>query len=119
MVETSVPGPVASRADLRRRLAREPGLHLVFVHYDDKYTVHDEWVYNAADLTTAPVVLAHDLGREHNRLLIADYPGRRLWLATVSAQSKTLSPYPDDAPYESREHSRTAAADDAAGTSAR
>jgi hypothetical protein len=71
------------RAEVKERLEREPGKQLVFVRYADGYTVHDEWVYNPADLTTARVLFAHDLG-DRNPELIAAYPNRTLWLATVS-----------------------------------
>ena len=80
------------RAEVKERLAREPGKHLVFVRYDDDYTVHDEWVYNPADLNAAQVLFAHDLGTR-NPELVAAYPGRTTWLVTVEKKEIHLEPY--------------------------
>lgn len=80
------------RAEIRKRIEREPGKHLVFVHYSSDYTVHDEWVYNLADLNGAKVLFAHDLG-QRNPELIAAYPNRATWLATVTTNAIHLAPY--------------------------
>jgi hypothetical protein len=84
---------IGSRIDLQRRLLQQSGRHLVFVNYDDKYSVHDEWVYNAADMSSAHIVFAHDLGDEKNGRLIELNRDRRVWRASVSDAEKTLEPY--------------------------
>jgi hypothetical protein len=84
---------IASRAELRRRLLQEPGRHLVFVHYDETCDVHNEWVYNAADMNSAPIIFAHDLGREKNAELIDVHHDRRVWRVSVSVAETTLETY--------------------------
>ena len=80
------------RAEIRNRIEREPGTHLVFVRYASDYTVHDEWVYNLADLKGSKVLFAHDLGHR-NPELVAAYPNRTTWLVTVTNDRIHLAPY--------------------------
>jgi hypothetical protein len=84
---------IGSRSDVQRLLQQEPGRHLVFVHYDENYSVHDEWVYNAAEMNSAPIIFAHDLGPEKNERLIEHYPDRRVWRASVADAEKRLEAY--------------------------
>ena len=74
------------RAEISKRIEREPGTHLVFVRYASGYTVHDEWVYNLADLKGSKVLFAHDLGHR-NPELVAAYPDRTTWLVTVTGNA--------------------------------
>jgi hypothetical protein len=82
---------VTSRGELCRILSRLPGQHLVFVRYEDGYSIHDEWVYNGSDLTGTPILLAHDLGEEKNKLLMTLYPERLCWQMEVGNERKHLS----------------------------
>jgi hypothetical protein len=84
---------IGTRSDAERRLRQEPGRHLVFVTYDMNYSVHDEWVYNAADMGSARIVFAHDLGDEKNGRLIELNRDRRVWRASVSDAGKRLEPF--------------------------
>jgi hypothetical protein len=86
--------PLRSRADVEHRLRAQPGQHLVFVRYLDGYTVDLEWVYNPADLPSAPVIFAHDLGDARNPDLISEFPDRTPWITEVSPQEIRLGPYP-------------------------
>lgn len=91
--ETETPR-IASRQDLVRWLGGLQRRQLVFVRYDDKYGVGDEWVYNDANLSAAPSIFAHDLGDVKNRALIRKYADRSVWLVTISKLAKQLMPYP-------------------------
>ena len=82
-----------SRAEVKRKLEQEAGSHLVFVSYDDEYTVHDEWVYNSADWDASRVIFAHDLGDRRNSELIAAYPQRTIWIVRVSRNQTQLDRY--------------------------
>lgn len=82
-----------TRSSIKRQLEREPGRHLVFVHYDPDYTIHDEWVYNGADLAGSRILFAHDLGAAKNSRLIADSPGRAIWLLHVGQKETRLDAY--------------------------
>lgn len=39
-----------------------------------------EWVYNAADLNSAKVLWARDMGAGKNEQLRRDFPGRTVWV---------------------------------------
>ncbi|MGA2183466.1 MAG: hypothetical protein ABSH47_10585 [Bryobacteraceae bacterium] len=92
------PQPPPPHEAVARRLASVPGPHLVFVRYGPEHNVHDEWVYNGADIDASKVVWANDLGDERNRELIRYFAGRRVWLvqpdegARLSAVSEEHHP---------------------------
>jgi hypothetical protein len=86
-------GSLPQRASIVNQLERQAGRHLVFVRYEKDFPVDDEWVYNAADLTGAKVIFAHDLGDERNGELMATNPGRAAWLVKVSRWQTPLEPY--------------------------
>ncbi|MEM8736227.1 MAG: hypothetical protein AAGG44_18495, partial [Planctomycetota bacterium] len=46
------------RAELAASLKETPGKDLVFVHYAESHNVHQEWVYNAANLPQAEIIWA-------------------------------------------------------------
>ena len=64
----------------------------VFVQYSADYSIHDEWVYNRADLQQAKVVFAHDLSNERDESLLAEYPGRQALRLTLSPSEAMLAP---------------------------
>lgn len=86
---------ISSRTDLLQDLLSQAGAHLVFVRYSADYSIGDEWVYNAADMQSAPVLFAHDLGFEKNRQLIERHRDRQVWLASLTPGDKSLVPYHD------------------------
>jgi hypothetical protein len=96
---TRNPGFVAERSDVvshasvSNRLKEAGGQHLVFVRYASDFSVNIEWVYNLADLPTASVLYAHDLGPARNPELIAAFPGRLAWMVTLSGERMLLEPY--------------------------
>ena len=76
-------------ADLQRR----GGHHLIIVRYTPTHYIHDEWVYNDADIDGSTVVWARDMGEERNRELVDYYRGRRqVWLLEPDT-SLALKPY--------------------------
>ncbi|MFI5181550.1 MAG: hypothetical protein ACHQPI_09185 [Thermoanaerobaculia bacterium] len=81
------------RADLIAHLSAEEGRHLVFVEYGPRHVVHQEWVYNGADLEGARILFARSISREANEHLLARYPGRRAWLLRPD-EADRLIPYP-------------------------
>jgi hypothetical protein len=89
--------PVETYAQRQRRaivqkLERLPGRQLVFVRYSPDYSIHDEWVYNRADLQGAKVIFAHDLSTERDENLLTEYPGRQALRLTLSPTEATLAP---------------------------
>jgi len=85
------------RAELDDWLKKQPERQLVFVHYSDHHVVGYEWVYNRADLRGSQVIWAHDLGAGHNRLLIQQLPGRKIWLLNADDSMPQLVPYSETA----------------------
>jgi hypothetical protein len=80
-----------ARAKLVAELTAQPGRDLVIVRYGPAHFVHDEWVYNAADIDAAPVVWARDMGDENVRLL-EYFRDRKVWLLEPEARPLRLVP---------------------------
>ncbi len=80
------------RARVADSLADRPGRDLVFVQYTRAHTVHNEWVYNAADIDGSEVVWARDMGPDANRELLRYYPDRRPWLLLVGHEDQMVEP---------------------------
>jgi hypothetical protein len=70
----------ASRREVNQRLEAAGGRHLVIVRYTPQHSIHDEWVYNHADIDSSAIVWARDMGTERNRELLEYYQGRKIWL---------------------------------------
>lgn len=81
------------RPALIRKLLAAGGRHVVIVRYAPDHNVHQEWVYNAADIDASPIVWARDRGADDARLL-AYYSGRTFWLLEPDSAPLRLTPYP-------------------------
>jgi hypothetical protein len=84
---------VEMRPQLMARLEREGGRHLVIVHYGSKHSVHNEWVYNRADIDASDIVWAQDMGAEANRELVEYYRDRKIWLFQPDIDTLAITPY--------------------------
>jgi hypothetical protein len=73
------------RVRLAARLEASEGNHLVIVRYARDHNVHEEWVYNRADIDASPIVWARDMGEERNVKLIDYFHDRRVWLLEVGS----------------------------------
>ncbi len=82
-IEPAWPRGNMDRAAIIQLLNRQPGYHLVIVRYQPGYGVqHDvdhEWVYNAADIDSAKIVWARDMGDLQDQELLNYSSGRRVW----------------------------------------
>lgn len=68
---------------------------LVVVRYGPGHSCHHEWVYNGAELNTAPVIWAREMPGGVNRRLLDYYKDRRAWLLVVGETGPyRLSRYP-------------------------
>jgi hypothetical protein len=84
----------SNRAALAEKLQHSPGKHLIMVRYDnDDHNVHDEWVYNRAEIDNAKVLWARELDAEQNAKLLAYFKDRKIWLVTPDADNIYLEPY--------------------------
>ena len=94
--ESMAPKFGLERAALERRLTAIPGDHLVIVRYGPKHWIHDEWVYNAADIDRSRIIWARDMGSANQQLLIY-YRHRKIWLLEPEPPSIRLQEIPADA----------------------
>lgn len=82
-----------ARADIVQRLERLPGKHLIIVRYGARHIVHDEWVFNGADIDGGKIVWARDISPEQNEKLLAYFKDRQIWMIEPDNDSKRLTPY--------------------------
>lgn len=73
-----------TRPHLRQQLLAKSEMdsdskHLVIVSYAPEHSVHDEYVYNSADIDNAHVVWARDMGPAKNERLIQYFSNRKIW----------------------------------------
>jgi hypothetical protein len=71
---------LAPREAVERTLQKIDGRHLVIVRRRPGYGLHDEWVYNGADIENAEIIWARDLGNAANARLFDHFRDRMLWL---------------------------------------
>lgn len=81
------------RANLEHHLEAKPGKQLVIVRYASDHFLHEEWVYNRADIDASRVVWARDLGPGRNDDLLHYFSSRRVWLLEPDRPGATLQPY--------------------------
>ena len=92
-----VPAGENERARILRQLDASGGKHLVVVRYGLDHETGDEWVYNAANIDSAPVVWARELDPASNARLTRYFHDRQVWLVRPDAQTISLLPF-DQAP---------------------
>jgi hypothetical protein len=79
-----------TRAQLEQKLKSEGGRHIVLVVYANDHSHHDEWVYNEADIATAPVIWARPIDRDGYERLARHFADRTIWLIQASATGNSL-----------------------------
>ena len=92
------PVGVANRPRLIRQLEQQGGRHLVIVRYSPTHFIHEDWVYNRADIDASTVVWARDMGADQNRELLDYYRDRKVWLLEPDTDPLALHPYPTGDP---------------------
>ncbi len=70
-----------------------PGKQLVIVHYASDHNVHEEWVYNRADIDAAKIVWARDMADSENRDLLRYFSDRHVWRVNADDPSAKLEDY--------------------------
>jgi hypothetical protein len=82
-----------SRAAIADKLTHTPGKHLIVVRYSDDHNIHDEWVFNGAEIDRAKVLWARELDPQQNARLFAYFKDRTIWLVTPDTDNTYLEPY--------------------------
>jgi hypothetical protein len=83
-----------SRAAVVERLSHTPGKHLVIVRYPEGYNVHDDWVFNGADIDGAKLLWAREINPQQNQKLFDYFSDRRIWLIEPEKDNTEFIPYP-------------------------
>jgi hypothetical protein len=76
---------IVQRQEIEKRIRSIPGNHLVIVTYGPHHDIHDEWVYNGADIDRSRIVWAHDLGEKADADLKWYFRNRHIWQVVVGA----------------------------------
>jgi hypothetical protein len=82
-----------SRTTIAEKLNHTPGKHLIVVRYSEDHNIHDDWVYNGAEIDNAKVLWARELDAEQNAKLLAYFKDRKVWLVTPDTDNTYLEPY--------------------------
>jgi hypothetical protein len=89
----------SSRTAIAEKLNHTPGKHLILVRYTEDHNIHDEWVYNGAEIDKAKVLWARELDAQQNAKLLAYFKDRKIWLVTPDTDNTYLELYtPPDTP---------------------
>jgi hypothetical protein len=87
-----------SRAVIAETLSHTPGKHLIMVRYEEDHNLHDEWVYNGAEIDNAKVLWARELDNTQNAKLFAYFKDRQIWLVAPDTDNTELIPYQPPVP---------------------
>jgi hypothetical protein len=83
----------SSRVAVIKQLEDTPGKHLIVVRYSDDHNIHDEWVYNGADIDGSKVIWARELDVDQNAKLFAYFKDRHIWLVEPDVDNTEIKPY--------------------------
>src|SRR5262249_44040855 len=79
-----------ARVRLIRELRNTGGRYLIFVHYRPEHDVHDEWVYNDADIDGSKIVWAREMDSASNEKLIEYFKDRQLFTLDADEEQPLL-----------------------------
>jgi hypothetical protein len=86
-------GMASPRIPAEQYLSTMPGEHLVLVRYSRNHDVHDESVYNAADIDHAKTVWAREIPGTDLRPLLSYFQNRDVWVFEPDQKPLRLYPY--------------------------
>jgi hypothetical protein len=82
-----------TRARVASQLEQLPGNQLVLVRYAKLHCVHNEWVYNSADIEHAKVVWAREIPGVDMNPLLEYFKGRKMWIVKPDDDHPKLVPF--------------------------
>jgi hypothetical protein len=80
-----------ARRRITTQLEATSGGHLVLVRYAPEHNLHNEWVYNRADIDASKIVWAREMNPSQDKALLDYYRERRVWLLEADLQPPKLS----------------------------
>ena len=86
-----------ARARMVQQLGGAPGQHLVLVRYSPDHNVHEEWVYNAAEIDGAKVVWAREIRGRDLTPLLRYFHDRHVWVVEPDSDPPHLVEFPGPA----------------------
>jgi hypothetical protein len=84
---------LSARTAIEERLNKLPGEHLVLVQYSSKHNVHQEYVYNDADIDHSKTVWARQIPGLDIKPLLAYFRNRDVWVIEPDEIPIRLYPY--------------------------
>ena len=81
------------RAAIQSELEQMPGRQLVIVRYASDHDLFFDWVHNDAEIDSAKVVWANELGGANDEQLIRYFNGRRVFLLEADKEPPKLTEY--------------------------
>ncbi len=78
------------RARIVDQLGQSSGRHLVVVRYRPTHHPISEWVYNDADIDSAKIVWAREMGPNDNIRLLEYFHDRRIWFLDADVRTPQL-----------------------------
>jgi hypothetical protein len=82
------------RNQIQERLSQRDPKQLVIVRYNEHHNVHEEWVFNRADIDGSKVIWAREMQPENNSRLLSYFDDREVWLLEPDLDADRLTPYP-------------------------
>ena len=79
--------------EIANKLEQTPGKHLIIVRYSEDHNIHDEWVYNGADIDGSKIIWARELDPEQNAKLFSYFKDRHIWLVEPDVDNTEIKPY--------------------------
>jgi hypothetical protein len=83
-----------SRTAIVEKLSHTPGKHLIIVRYGEDHNIHDDWVFNGAEIDGAKVLWARETNAQQDAKLFAYFKDRKIWLVEPDKDNTELIPYP-------------------------
>ncbi len=83
---------IPARTAVEKRLLPLPGKHLVFVQYSANHNVHNEVVYNDADIDEAKIVWAREIPGQDLNQLFTYFRNRDVWVLELDEKPLRLPP---------------------------